>query len=162
MYQVDDKIVYPMHGAGIVKKIEEMEIFDTKQKYYELYIVSEGMDILIPCDKADDAGVRPIVSNEMVDEMIASLSGDIGKMNSNWSKRYQDNLEILKSGDMMEVAGVVKNLVLLDRQKGLSTGEKKMMTNARNFLISEIVVVKDINKEEALKLINTAIGSDVE
>ncbi|MGI6108663.1 MAG: CarD family transcriptional regulator [Eubacteriaceae bacterium] len=162
MYQVGDKIVYPMHGAGIVKKIEELEIFDTDQKYYLLDIVSEGMEILIPVDKTDEIGVRGIVKPEEIDEMIQSLSGDMGKMNTNWSKRYQDNMEILKSGDLMEVAGVVKNLILLDRTKGLSTGEKKMMSSARNFLVSEMVLVKDISKEEALKVIDDAVGSEAE
>ena len=159
MYQVGDKIVYPMHGAGIVKKIEELEIFDTDQKYYLLDIVSEGLDILIPVDKTEEIGVRRIVEPEVIDEMLKSLSGDMGKMNSNWSKRYQDNMEIMKSGDIFEVASVVKNLMLLDRLKGLSTGEKKMMSSARNFLISEMVLVKDMTKEEAFKMIDEAVGS---
>lgn len=161
MYEINDKIVYPMHGAGIVKEIREMEIFDTVQKYYLLHIVSENMEILIPIDKAEEIGVRPIVSSEEIDRMIASLHGEMGEMNSNWSKRYQDNMNILKSGDLFEVAQVVKNLTLLNRTKGLSTGEKKMMTSARSFLVSEIVLVKDVSKEDALALINTAIGEDV-
>ena len=131
---------------------------DGEKKYYKLHIVSENMEILIPVDKADEVGIRPIVTPEIVDEMIQSLHGKMGKMNKNWSKRYQNNMEILKSGDIFEVADVVKNLTLLNRKKGLSTGEKKMMTSARGFLVSELVLVLDITKEEATDMINNAIG----
>lgn len=157
MYQVGDKIVYPMHGAGVVKKIEEMEIFDTTSKYYLLDIISEGMEILIPVDKADEIGVRPIVTADQIDAMVNTLSEEMGQMNSNWSKRYQDNMEILKTGDLFNVAGVVRDLMLLDRKKGLSTGEKKMMNSARNFLISEMVLSKDMDKDQALEVIEEAI-----
>ncbi len=117
MYEIGDKIVYPMHGAGVVKDIEEKEIFDTTQMYYLMEI----------------------------------------EMNGNWSKRYQDNMDILKSGDIFDVAKVVKNLTLLDRKKGLSTGEKKMLTSARNFLISEMVLVQGRSKEESLQVIEEKI-----
>lgn len=159
MYKINDKIVYPMHGAGIVKDIKELDLFDEGEKeYYDLDIVSENMSILIPVDNAEEIGVRPIVSKEVIDEMLESLHGDMDEMNKNWSKRYQNNMDILKSGDLFEVANVVKNLTLLNRTKGLSTGEKKMMTSARSYLISELVLVLDITKEEALDLINNAIG----
>lgn len=162
MYKVNDRIVYPMHGAGIVNSIEDIDLFDDgEQTYYKLNIVSENMEILIPVDKADEIGVRPIVSTEEVNKMIESLHGDMGEMNKNWSKRYQNNLDILKSGDIFQVAEVVKNLTLLNRTKGLSTGEKKMMTSARNFLVSEIILVLDITKEEAIAIINNAIGEEV-
>lgn len=159
MYEINDKIVYPMHGAGIVKDIKELDLFDDGEKqYYDLDIVSENMSILIPVETADEIGVRPIVSKEVIEEMLESLHGDMDEMNKNWSKRYQNNMDILKSGDLFEVANVVKNLTLLNRSKGLSTGEKKMMTSARSYLISELVLVLDITKEEALDLINKAIG----
>lgn len=160
MYQVGDKIVYPMHGAGIVKDIVEMDIFDEPQKYYLLDIVSEGLEISIPVSKTDEVGVRPIVSPEEIDKMVEVLGGEMGEMNSNWSKRTQDNMEILKTGDIYKVANVVRDLMLLDRKKGLSTGEKKMMNNARNFLISEMVLSKDMDKKEALALIEKTVGGE--
>ncbi len=161
MYEINDRIVYPMHGAGIVRAIEDHDLFEEGERtYYKLEILSENMEIMIPVDNADSVGIRPVVSPEVIDELILSLHGKMGTMNKNWSKRYQDNMEILKTGDPFKVGEVVKNLTLLNRQKGLSTGEKKMMTSARNFLISEIVLVKDISKEEALDLINDAIGKD--
>ncbi len=163
MYEVNDKIVYPMHGAGVVTDIQDLDLFENgEETYYKLHIVSENMEILIPVNKADEVRIRPIVSPEVIDEMLKSLHGKIGKMNKNWSKRYQNNMEILKSGDIFEVADVVKNLTLLNRQKGLSTGEKKMMTSARGFLVSEMVLVLDITKEEATDMINNAIGAEDE
>ena len=157
MYEIGDKIVYPMHGAGVGKDIEEKEIFDTTQMYYLMEIVSEGMEILIPVDKADEVGVRDIVTSDVIEKMLDSLEGPSDQMNGNWSKRYQDNMDILKSGDIFDVAKVVKNLTLLDRKKGLSTGEKKMLTSARNFLISEMVLVQGRSKEESLQVIEEKI-----
>ena len=145
MYEIGDKIVYPMHGAGVVKDIEEKEIFDTTQMYYLMEIVSEGMEILIPVDKADEVGVRDIVTSDVIEKMLDSLEEPSDQMNGNWSKRYQDNMDILKS------------LTLLDRKKGLSTGEKKMLTSARNFLISEMVLVQGRSKEESLQVIEEKI-----
>ena len=157
MYEIGDKIVYPMHGAGVVKDIEEKEFFDTTQMYYLMEIVSEGMEILIPVDKADEVGVRDIVTSDVIEKMLDSLEEPSDQMNGNWSKRYQDNMDILKSGDIFDVAKVVKNLTLLDRKKGLSTGEKKMLTSARNFLISEMVLVQGRSKEESLQVIEEKI-----
>ena len=157
MYEIGDKIVYPMHGAGVVKDIEKKEIFDTTQMYYLMEIVSEGMEILIPVDKADEVGVRDIVTSDVIEKMLDSLEEPSDQMNGNWSKRYQDNMDILKSGDIFDVAKVVKNLTLLDRKKGLSTGEKKMLTSARNFLISEMVLVQGRSKEESLQVIEEKI-----
>lgn len=158
MYEINDKIVYPMHGAGVVKEIEDIDLFGNgPEKFYKLQIISENLEILIPVAKAEEVGIRPIVTKEVVDEMLAGMNTGMDKMNKNWSKRYQNNMDILKSGDIFEVANVVKNLTLLNREKGLSTGEKKMMTSARSFLISELVLVLDISKDEALDLINKAI-----
>ncbi|MEG0376968.1 MAG: CarD family transcriptional regulator [Eubacterium sp.] len=157
MYEVGDKIVYPMHGAGVVKTIEEKEIFDVTQMYYLMEIVSEGMEILIPVDKAEEIGVREIVTPDVIDEMLDTLEAPMDVMNNNWNKRYQDNMDQLKSGDLFDVATVVRNLLLLDRKKGLSTGEKKMLTSARNFLVSEIVLVKGKTKEEAIMTIEKRV-----
>ncbi|MEF9917937.1 MAG: CarD family transcriptional regulator [Eubacterium sp.] len=162
MYEIGDKIVYPMHGAGVVKTIEEKEIFDVTQMYYLMEIVSEGMEILIPVDRADESGVRNIVTPDVIDQMLESLTEPMDPMNGNWNKRYQENMEQLKSGDIFDVARVVRNLTLLDRKKGLSTGEKKMLTSARNFLISEMVLVKGKNKEEALAIIESTVPTIIE
>ena len=118
------------------------------------------MQILIPVDKVDDIGVRTIVNQSVIDEMIESLKLPMDVMEKNWNRRYREHLERLKTGDIFEVAKVVKNLILLDRLKGLSTGEKKMLNNARNFIVSEMVLIQDKDKEEILDLINSSVQSE--
>lgn len=154
MYKIGDKIVYPMHGAGVIEAIEEREIFEESKPYYIMQIVSEGLQILIPVDKADEIGVRTIVSQEIIDDMIEVLKTPMDEMEKNWNRRYREHMEKMKTGDIFEVAKVVKNLILLDREKGLSTGEKKMLNSARNFIISEIVLIQEKDKVEVLEMIN--------
>ncbi|MBC3803713.1 CarD family transcriptional regulator [Acetobacterium fimetarium] len=160
MYKIGDKIVYPMHGAGVIEAIEEREIFEEIKPYYIMQIVSEGLQILIPVDKVDDIGVRDIVTQPVIDEMLETLKLPMDEMEKNWNRRYREHLERLKTGDIFEVAKVVKNLILLDRQKGLSTGEKKMLNSARNFIVSEMVLIQDRDKDEILELINTSVSSE--
>lgn len=160
MYNIGDKIVYPMHGAGVIEAIEEREIFEETKPYYIMQIVSEGLQILIPVDKVDEIGVRNIVTQPVIDEMIETLKLPMDVMEKNWNRRYREHLERLKTGDIFEVAKVVKNLILLDRLKGLSTGEKKMLNSARNFIVSEMVLIQNKDKEEILELINTSVSSE--
>ena len=112
MYKVGDKIVYPMHGAGVIEDIEEMDIFDKKQTYYKVTIASEGMEILIPVDKADEVGLRDIPNHEDIEKMFEVLGQPQDRMTSNWSKRYQDNMDQMKTGDLLDVARVTRNLAI--------------------------------------------------
>ncbi|MBC3798113.1 CarD family transcriptional regulator [Acetobacterium paludosum] len=160
MYKVGDKIVYPMHGAGVIEAIEEREIFEETKPYYIMQIVSEGLQILVPVDKVDEIGVRNIVTQPIIDDMIETLKLPMDEMEKNWNRRYREHLERLKTGDIFEVAKVVKNLILLDRQKGLSTGEKKMLNSARNFIVSEMVLIQNRDKDEILELINSSVNSE--
>lgn len=160
MYKVGDKIVYPMHGAGIIEAIEEREIFDEVSTFYIMQIVSEGLQILIPIDKVDDIGVRNIVSSDVIDEMLETMKTPMDEMEKNWNRRYRNHLEHLKTGDIFEVAKVVKNLILLDRKKGLSTGEKKMLNNARNFIVSEMVLIEKRDKDDIIDLINDSVNEE--
>ncbi len=157
MYKVGDHIVYPMHGAGIIRAIEEKEILDNRQMYYDVHILSENMEILIPTEKAEEIGVRRTVTPEELTAILEGLVGPMDKMDSNWNRRCQENMERLKTGKLGEAVWVVRNLTLLERQKGLSTGEKKLLTSARNFLASEMVMVKDIDKDQAIKIIENTI-----
>lgn len=157
MYKVGDHIVYPMHGAGIIRAIEEKEILDNRQMYYDVHILSENMEILIPTEKAEEIGVRRTVTPEELTEILEGLVGPMDKMDSNWNRRCQENMERLKTGKLDEAVWVVRNLTLLERQKGLSTGEKKLLTSARNFLASEMVMVRDIDKDQAIKIIENTI-----
>ncbi|MSS20622.1 CarD family transcriptional regulator [Pseudoramibacter porci] len=157
MYKVGDKIVYPMHGAGVIEDIEEMDIFDKKQTYYKVTIASEGMEILIPVDKADEVGLRDIPNHEDIKKMFEILKQPQDRMTSNWSKRYQDNMDQMKTGDLLDVARVTRNLMIMDRKKGLSSGDKKMLMTAKNFLISELMVVEHTEKEAAGNAIEDAV-----
>jgi CarD family transcriptional regulator len=158
MYKIGDKIVYPMHGAGVIKNIQEMDIFDKTQMYYEVTIAAEGMEILIPVDKAEEVGLREIPTHQDLEAMLQVLAQPEDKMTSNWSKRYQDNMDQMKSGDIIDVAKVTRNLMLLDRRKGLSSGDKKMLMTAKNFLISEMMLIDGKEKEEAGKIIENTVA----
>jgi CarD family transcriptional regulator len=122
-----------------------------------MQIVSEGLQILIPVDKVDEIGVRTIVGKDDIYDMLKSMHAPMDDMEKNWNRRYRDHLEHLKTGDIFEVAKVVKNLILLDRKKGLSTGEKKMLNSARNFLVSEMVLIEKRDKDEIVGIINGAV-----
>lgn len=157
MFSVGDKIIYPMHGAGVIQSVEEKKILGERKDYYSVTIIGNQLEILIPVDKAESIGMRPIGGHDDVEAIITALGGDLDPMENNWSKRYQDNLSLLKSGDSVNTAKVVKNLTILDRGKGLSGGEKKMLHSAKGFLISEIMAVDNKTKEEAEKTIDLAI-----
>lgn len=157
MFNIGDKVVYPMHGAGIIEAIEEKEILGKKRKYYIMRMPLGDMKVMIPLDTVEDIGIREIISLSEVDQVIAVLSDDISKMPMNWNRRYRANMDRIKSGDIYEVAEVVRNLMLRDREKGLSTGERKMLSNAKQILVSEIVLARGIEEKAAEELINDAV-----
>lgn len=148
MYKIGDKVVYPMHGAGIIEAIEEKEVLDEKRRYYIMAMPIGDMKVMIPMDSVADIGVRQIISEAEADEVVKVLKGDKTKMSSNWNRRYRANMEKIKSGDIYAVAEVVRNLTLRDQEKGLSAGERKMLDVARQILISELVLVKGSTEEE--------------
>jgi len=157
MFSIGDKVVYPMHGAGIIEAIEEKEILGKKRKYYIMKMPLGDMKVMIPLDSVEDIGLREIISLTEVDQVMAVLNDDISKMPKNWNRRYRANMDRIKSGDIYEVAAVVRNLMLRDKEKGLSTGERKMLGNAKQILVSELVLARGIDEKTAEELINTAI-----
>ncbi len=157
MFTIGDKIAYPMHGAGVIEGIEEKSILGEVKSYYILRIPYGDMKIMIPIDNSNHIGVRHILSSEQFDEVIKALNNESTEMSGNWNRRLRENTEKLKSGDLFEVAEVLKNLVRIDRTKKLSTGEKKMMSSAKQILVSEMILVKNITTEEASDIIENAI-----
>lgn len=157
MYKIGDKIVYPMHGAGVIQDIKELDIFDEPKTYYEVNIASEGMEILIPVDEEKEVGLRDLPTKDDIKKMIEVLGQKADRTTSNWSKRYQDNMDQMKSGDIIDVARVTRNLIIMDRKKGLSSGDKKMLMSAKNFLISELMLVAGKTKREASDLIEDSV-----
>ena len=158
MFNVGDKIVYPMHGAGVIDSIEEKDILGKKQSYYILKMPGE-VKVMVPTAKAEEVGVRNIIDKSSAEKVIGILEKDETEMDKNWNKRYRDNMDKMKSGDIYEVADVVRNLAFKQKEKGgLSTGEKKMFSNARQILISELVLAEHASEEEVEKMIDNKIN----
>ena len=158
MFNIGDKIVYPMHGAGTIDSIEEKNILGEKQAYYILKMPKE-VKVMIPIDKAEQVGVRNIIDKNSADKVFNLLSQDETEMDKNWNKRYRDNMDKLKSGDIYEIADVVRNLSFKQKEKGLSTGEKKMLVNAKQILVSELVLAEQSSKDEIEELVDSKINS---
>ena len=158
MFNIGDMIVYPMHGAGIIEAIEEKEILGEKRKYYIMKMPIGDMKAMVPIDNVDDVGVREIIDLEEMDRVLDILKGSKTSMPQNWNRRYRINMDKIKSGDIFEIAAVVRNLMLLDMLKGLSTGERKMLSNSKQMLVSEMVLVLNITIEEVDEMILEAIN----
>lgn len=156
MFNVGDKIVYPMHGAGVIDSIEEKNILGEKQSYYILKMPGE-VKVMVPTAKAEEIGVRNIIDKSSADKVIGVLEQDETVMDKNWNKRYRDNMDKMKSGDIYEVADVVRNLSFKQKEKGLSTGEKKMLSNAKQILVSELVLAEQASQDEIENLVNNKI-----
>lgn len=150
MFNIGDKIVYPMHGAGIIESIEEREILGEKRRYYVLKMPIGEMKVMIPITNVNDIGLRKVIDEDGISDVLSILQDRDSPMSANWNRRYRNNLEKIKSGNIYELAEVVRNLSVRDKEKGLSTGEKKMLDNARQILISELVLAKD-SKEDNIK-----------
>lgn len=158
MFSVGDQIVYPMHGAGTIDSIEEKDILGEKQSYYILKMPGE-IKVMVPVSKAEEVGVRNIIDKTSADKVFSLLSQDETEMDKNWNKRYRDNMEKIKSGDIYEIADVVRNLSFKQKEKGLSTGEKKMLTNAKQILVSELVLAEQANQDEIEELVDSKINT---
>ncbi len=143
MFKIGDKIVYPMHGAGVIVEKEEKDILGIIKEYFILKMPVGEIKISVPIDKIKDVGVRGIVEVEVVREVYTILSSKPEEVNANWNQRYKDNLEKLRTGNLQEISEVFRELYILDLEKGLSMAEKKLLTTSKKMLISEISVVKD-------------------
>ena len=158
MFSVGDKIVYPMHGAGTIDSIEEKDILGEKQSYYILKMPSD-VKVMIPTAKAEEVGVRNIIDKQSAEKVFKILGKEETEMDKNWNKRYRNNMDKMKSGDIYEVADVVRNLSFKQKEKGLSTGEKKMLNNAKQILVSELVLAEHANKDEVEEQIENKINT---
>ena len=144
MFQIGDKVVHPMHGAGVIDSIVDERINGKTQAYYVFRMPVNGLVLKIPTANSEAVGLRAVVEPAFADQVIDSLSALQINVTSNWNRRYRENLERLKSGDLYEVARVIKCLMLRDSQRGLSTGERKMLHSAKQIFISEIVLSKNV------------------
>ncbi len=161
MFNVGDKIVYPMHGAGTIDAIEEKDILGEKQAYYIIKMPGE-VKVMVPTARAEEIGVRNVIDKENAGKVLAILEENETEMSNNWNKRYRDNMEKMKSGDIYEVADVVRNLAFKQKEKGLSTGEKKMLNNAKQILVSELVLAEHASQEDVEKMVENKIEMSFE
>lgn len=158
MYQVGDKIVHPMHGAGIIDSIVSRKLNGTRREYYQMRLPAGSMLVMIPTDHTEEIGVRPIMDAEAALQIMEELSSIEVEMSQNWNRRYRENMDRLKSGDLIEVARVVKGLKRRDDERGLSTVERKMLHSAKQILISELVLSQGLSYEIVEERINRALA----
>ncbi len=157
MFHIGDKIVYPRHGAGVIENIEEKEVLNEKCKYYVLRVTLGDMRVMIPIEGIHTMGIRKVIDKEQVQKIFDVLSSDATTMCKNWSQRYRDNECRIRKGDAFEMAAIVKNLTVMDRAKRLSTGEKRMLQNARQLLISELMLAMDETQDKVEEITDKLI-----
>ena len=148
-YKVGDKVVYPHHGAGKVLKKEKKEMLGERREYLTIKILHNDMTVMVPSDSAGRAGLRRVIGEEEVERVLAVLREDMSVMPKNWNRRFKHNRDKMKTGDVFELAEVVRNLAIRDFEKGLSTGEKQMFTRAKKILASELMYALDMEEKEA-------------
>jgi CarD family transcriptional regulator len=137
-----------MHGAGVVESIEDRQILDERRRYYILRLPIGDVTVMIPCDNTDSVGVREIVDKKELKAMERALKSKSDEATGNWNRRYRDNMEKLKTGQLNSVCEVVRNLMRAEKKKKLSMGEKKMLTSAKQILISELMLVSERDARE--------------
>jgi CarD family transcriptional regulator len=148
-YKVGDKVVYPHHGAGKVLKKERKEVLGEAREYLTIKILHNDMTVMVPSDSCGRAGLRRVIGEDDVERVLSVLRDDISQMPKNWNRRFKHNRDKMKTGDVFELAEVVRNLAIRDFQKGLSTGEKQMFTRAKKILSSELMYALDMDEKEA-------------
>jgi CarD family transcriptional regulator len=159
LYKVGDKVVYPHHGAGTVVKKEKREVLGEKREYLTIKILHNDMTVNVPAENAEKVGLRKVIGEDMVKVVVKALTGGGTQMPKNWNRRFKHNRDKMKTGDILELAEVVRNLSLRDSEKGLSTGEKQMFVKAKKILASELMYAKDMDEEEAAEWLDGVLLS---
>jgi CarD family transcriptional regulator len=158
LFKVGDKVVYPHHGAGTVVKKEQREVLGAKREYLTIKILHNDMTVNVPCENAEKVGLRRVIDEQMVEKVLKALQGSGTVMPKNWNRRFKHNRDKMKTGDIFELAEVVRNLSLRDHEKGLSTGEKQMFVKAKKILVSELMYAKGMDEEEAAEWLDDILA----
>jgi len=148
-FAIGDNVVYPHHGAGQVSKKEEKDVLGEKRQYLTIKILHNNMTVMVPCENAGKAGLRRVIDEDTVEKVLAVLSDEVSEMPKNWNRRFKHNRDKIKTGDIYELAEVVRNLAIREQDKGLSTGEKQMFTRAKKILASELMYALEMGEDEA-------------
>jgi CarD family transcriptional regulator len=156
-YKVGDKVVYPHHGAGKILKKEKKELLGELREYLTIKILHNDMMVMVPTDSVRRAGLRRVIAHDAVERVLSVLRDDISQMPKNWNRRFKHNRDKMKTGDVFELAEVVRNLGIRDFEKGLSTGEKQMFTRAKKILASELMYALDMEEKDAEEYLDDLI-----
>lgn len=159
MYRTGTKVVYPTHGVGWIEAIENKELAGGLQSFYVVRIIGNGMTILVPTKNAKLVGLREVIEASEIPKILAILKKNDLEISSNWNRRFKDNLERIRTGSLFEVALVLRKLVLLQKERSLSFGEKTMMENVRRLIVSEISHASGIDQDRARALVEQAAGN---
>lgn len=158
MFQVGDKVVYPHHGAAIIKGLEEKEVYGQKKQYFVLRLSYGDLTLMVPADNTEEVGIRDVIARDELDKVFKVLRSKECRMPTNWSRRFKTHVEKLRSGDIYQVAEVVRNLARREKEKGLSAGEKRMLSKARQILVSELTFAADVEVSEAETMLDQVLG----
>jgi CarD family transcriptional regulator len=158
-FDVGDKVVYPHHGAAVVERVEQRELLGEEREYYILKLAYGELTLMVPTDSTEEVGIREITPAREMPKVFKVLKKNEPTTNTtNWSRRFKANVEKLRSGDIYQVADVVRSLHRRDREKGLSAGEKRMLTKARQILVSELTFAQGCDEDEAEQLLDEVLG----
>jgi CarD family transcriptional regulator len=161
-FEVGDNVVYPHHGAGKVLKKELRKMFGEEREYLTIKILHNDMTVMVPCENAGVAGLRRVIDEETVQKVLGVLQDDVSEMPKNWNRRFKHNRDKIKTGDIYELAEVVRNLAIREHDKGLSTGEKQMFTRAKKILASELMYALEKSEDEAEAYLDDLLTSSAE
>jgi CarD family transcriptional regulator len=158
-FRVGDKVVYPHHGAAVIEKMEKKQLFGEERDYYILKLAYGELTLMVPTDSTEEVGLREVTPAKEMPKVFKVLKKQEPTTNTtNWSRRFKANVEKLRSGDIYQVADVVRSLHQRDKEKGLSAGEKRMLTKAKQILVSELSFAKNVDEAEAEKLLEEVLG----
>jgi len=160
MYEIGDRVVHPMHGAGIIESIVEEKVSGALIRFYVFKMPISGLTLKIPVSNSEMIGVRAISTQDAIEAVIHQIPSLSVDMTANWNHRYRENMERIKSGDLLEVAAVIKALMHRDSERGLSNGERKMLHSAKQILISEIVLAESVEYPAAEARVNAVMLTD--
>jgi CarD family transcriptional regulator len=157
-FEIGDSVVYPHHGAGKVIRKEDKEILGDKREYLTIKILHNDMTVMVPTQNAAIAGLRRVIDEETVKKVLAVLQDECSEMPKNWNRRFKHNRDKIKTGDVYELAEVVRNLAIREAEKGLSTGEKQMFTRARKILCSELMYALEMDEVQIDEHLNSLLA----
>ncbi|MDQ3932546.1 MAG: CarD family transcriptional regulator [Actinomycetota bacterium] len=157
-FSIGDTVIYPHHGAAVIEKVETRQLKGEVRNYFVLRLTYGDLTVMVPSDSIEECGIRSVVSKQEVERVLDILRQPEGKQAGNWSRRFKANYEKLRSGDIYQVAEVVRNLATRDKEKGLSAGEKRMLSKAKQILLSELAVAIKKGEEKAEELVNQTLA----